>query len=85
MLNDEQSGLVAWEMLEETRQTHAELRRPSVLLRPDLFEDGDQFCAMYPDRERGCVADSLCGFGDTPEAAMLDFDAHYAGATHETP
>jgi hypothetical protein len=47
-----------------------ELVRPSVLFRPTLLQDGNAWLAMYGDLPTGCV-----GAGDTPAAAMADFDA----------
>ena len=47
-----------------------EMVRPSVLYRPELIQDGNAWLAMYGDLPTGCV-----GTGDTPEAAMADFDA----------
>ena len=42
---------------------------PSVLYRPTLMKDGDKWLAIYGDLPTGCV-----GSGDTPEAAMDDFN-----------
>ena len=47
-----------------------EHRRPSVLFRPTLSADGDQWCALYGDNLQVGVA----GFGETPEKAMIAFD-----------
>ncbi len=47
----------------------AEQQRPSVLLRPTIFKDGNQWCALYGDNLQKGVA----GFGDTPDAAMRNF------------
>jgi hypothetical protein len=49
---------------------HRELTRPSVLYRPSLTLDGNQWRALYgpnPD-------DGIAGFGSTPEEAMREFD-----------
>ena len=47
-----------------------EQQRPSVLYRPALERDGDQWCALYgADLQQG-----VAGFGDTPSAAMYAFD-----------
>jgi hypothetical protein len=32
--------------------------------------DGNQWCALYGDN----LQDGVCGFGDSPAAAMQDFD-----------
>ena len=45
--------------------------RPSVIWKPKLSIDGNQWCAMYGDDLQNGVA----GFGDSPELAMYDFDA----------
>ena len=60
------------EMLRCDFQTVAyEMRRPSVLFRPNLSMDGNQWCALYGENLQSGVA----GFGDTPALAMADFDA----------
>ena len=47
-----------------------EYGRPSVVWKPKLFRDGDQWCALYG----GDIQEGVAGFGDSPSAAMLDFD-----------
>ena len=47
-----------------------EMQRPSVLYRPSVGPDGDKWCALYGDD----LMHGISGFGDTPEAAMTDFD-----------
>ena len=44
--------------------------RPSVLYRPALLIDGDQWCALLGDN----LHDGVAGFGDTPADAMAAFD-----------
>jgi len=43
---------------------------PSVIYRPSLSVDGGKWCALYGDN----LQDGVAGFGDTPEAAMEEFD-----------
>lgn len=44
--------------------------RPSAVYRPSLSLDGNSWIALYGDNlQTGCV-----GAGDTPDAAMWDFD-----------
>ena len=50
-----------------------EYLRPSVLFRPKLSIDGDQWCALYGDN----LQDGIAGFGDTADKAMLDFDKNF--------
>ena len=61
----------AAEMTQETiRYVASSYERPSVLFRPKLSVDGDQWCAMYGDDLQSGVA----GFGVSPSKAMDDFD-----------
>lgn len=77
MINDVESGYVAANMVSAIEQmrcdiTH-ETTRPSVLYRPAISLDGNKWCALYGD-------DLVCGvsgFGDSPDAAMRDFDAQW--------
>ena len=46
---------------------------PSALYRPKLSIDGDQWCALYGDN----LQDGVAGFGDSPSAAMLDFNKQW--------
>lgn len=41
-----------------------------MLLRPKMLKDGEKWCALYGDN----IQDGVCGFGDTPEKASIDFD-----------
>lgn len=50
-----------------------ELKRPFMLLRPRIFRDGNQWCVLYGEN----LHDGVCGFGDTPEKASLDFDVNW--------
>lgn len=43
--------------------------RPSAVYRPTLTQDGNAWLAVYGDLPTGVV-----GCGDTPAAAMADFD-----------
>lgn len=45
--------------------------RPSVLYRPKLSLDGNQWIAIYGDN----IQEGVVGCGDSPAAAMLDFDS----------
>lgn len=52
-----------------------ELRRPSVVFRPNIFPDGDQWCALLGDN----LMEGVSGFGNTPEAAATEFDKAWYG------
>lgn len=46
---------------------------PSLVWRPRLFVDGDQWCALYGEN----LQDGVAGFGDTPDKAMRNFDLNW--------
>ena len=51
------------------------LARPSVMLGLVPIPDGDAWSVLYGEN----LQEGVCGFGDTPVEAMLDFDrAWYA-------
>ena len=50
-----------------------ELQRPSVLYRPALAIDGNMWEAMYGVNPM----EGVCGYGESPAAAMLDFDKNW--------
>ncbi|HET6788177.1 MAG TPA: hypothetical protein VFH49_09460 [Aquabacterium sp.] len=84
MLDDDKQNLVVNTICHFAEMTHAanssaaaqhesaaiEAQRPSVLFRPSLSVDGNQWCALYGDN----LQDGVAGFGDSPEAAMAGFD-----------
>ena len=47
-----------------------EMRRPSVLYRPRLSIDGDQWCVLYEAN----LQEGVAGFGESPSLAMGAFD-----------
>lgn len=53
-----------------------EQSRPCVIFRPSVYPDGDQWCALYGDN----LQEGVAGFGDTPEAAMRQFDIEWLNA-----
>lgn len=50
-----------------------EQQRPSVLLKPKIYIDGNQWCALYGEDLQSGVA----GFGDSPKLATQDFDKQW--------
>ena len=48
----------------------SEQQRPSVLFKPKVYIDGDQWCALYSEN----LIDGVCGFGDSPAKALYEFD-----------
>ncbi len=70
----------AWQhAAEEARQTAYEQRRPFMLLKPAVFPDGNQWCALYGDN----LQDGVAGFGDSPEDAMWNFDKAWRASLKE--
>lgn len=55
---------------QERMQTEAQRQRPFMLLRPKMYPDGNQWCALYGDN----IQEGVCGFGDTPGSAAAAFD-----------
>lgn len=54
-----------------------ERKRPFMLLRPKLFPDGNQWCALLgPNLQEG-----VCGFGNTPADAATAFDLAWLNQT----
>ena len=47
--------------------------RPSVLYRPSIAPDGNQWSALYGEN----IQEGVAGFGDTPALAMADFDKRW--------
>jgi hypothetical protein len=55
-----------------------ELRRPCLLFQPTLSKNGNQWCVLLgANLQEGCS-----GFGDTPDEAFRDFDAHFVHGVH---
>lgn len=77
------AGSVAWleqRMVEAYiagQQAADATMRPSVVFRPALRRDGDQWCALYGEN----VQEGLAGFGATPAEAMKAFDALWEQAS----
>ena len=58
---------------ELAQDVEREKLRPFYLLRPRVYPDGDQWCALYGENLQHGVA----GFGKTPADAAIDFDIHF--------
>lgn len=64
-----------WNAAEAAFQAEIKRQSPHVLMRPAIYPDGNQWCALYGEDLQNGVA----GFGDTPELACSDFDKNWAG------
>ena len=63
------------------QETCTYFMEPSVLYRPRIYIDGDQWCALYGDN----IQDGVCGFGDSPEKAMQDFNRNWLTSLTPNP
>jgi hypothetical protein len=54
-----------------------EKKRPFMLLRPKLYPDGDQWCALLGSN----LQEGVCGFGNTPAEAATAFDLAWLNET----
>lgn len=68
-----EAKLQAFYMAEDVERERA---RPFMLLRPKVFPDGDQWCALYGDD----LKEGVAGFGDTPAKAAAQFDVEWLNA-----
>lgn len=66
---------------ESARGALSEYERPSVLFRPSLSIDGNQWCALYGDN----LQNGLAGFGDSPDTAMRAFDMEWLKKIQPSP
>ena len=55
------------------QQAAAHYEAPSAIFRPKIYIDGNKWCALYGDN----LQDGVAGFGDSPSAAMYDFDLNW--------
>lgn len=71
------AGFLATQLMREVRQDIpgivAAWQRPSVLYRPSIVRDGNKWSTLYGSN----LMEGVCGFGDTPELAMQDFDRNW--------
>jgi hypothetical protein len=84
-MNDHESAYASARFVEIVSQVAEDIRvshtRPSVVFRPVLSIDGNQYCALFgADLQIG-----VAGFGDTPEKAMQDFDRNWFTPLRNSP
>jgi hypothetical protein len=54
-------------------ELYCNLRKPSIIYKPNISKDGNQWCVLYGKD----LHDGVCGFGDTPQEAMDNFDTNW--------
>lgn len=73
MITPEDSSMVAHQMLCAIQEIVACQTETHVIMRPRLFVDGNQWCALYGEN----LQEGVAGFGDTPAAACNDFNQNF--------
>jgi hypothetical protein len=68
-------------LLHIAESVELERLRPFFLLRPRVFPDGNQWCALYGDN----LQEGVCAFGDTPAKAATQFDIEWLNAKAGPP
>lgn len=63
-------GIEFWRTQHEFSNAAIAMQDAHVLMRPEIYIDGDQWCALYGEN----LQEGVAGFGDSPIAAMVDFD-----------
>ena len=86
-MNETDSNMAANSIAHEAEQAGfaircaaAEYERHSVIFRPKIYIDGNQWCVLYGDN----LQDGVAGFGDSPAKAMEDFDINFNTALKKT-
>lgn len=69
LLSDFHQSRIAEELVEAARESC----EPHALMRPRIYPDGDQWCALYGED----LQEGVAGFGVTPAAACLDFNTNW--------
>ena len=64
---------------ENIRAAASRYEAPSVLFKPKLSIDGNQWCALYGEN----LQDGVAGFGMSPADAMWDFDKNWNAVIKE--
>ncbi|WP_282372269.1 hypothetical protein [Pseudomonas sp. PS02290] len=84
-MNAEHSLMAAQSVSEQSRRCYSiiedHMTQPSVLYRPSLGIDGNQWCALYGED----LMNGVAGFGDTPELAMIDFNRNWSTPLRNSP
>lgn len=55
------------------------LIRPSVEYRPEIYLDGNKWCALYGVN----LQEGVAGFGDSPAEAMSEFDRNWTAKVNQ--
>lgn len=72
-----EAHMIQVSICEEAAIVRGKLTAPHVLMRPRVFPDGTEWCALYGDN----LQEGVAGFGATPAKACEAFDLAWAEAT----
>ena len=77
MLNDNDSSQAASQIIHAAHMMQerfhgylSDLSRPSIVMKPKIYQDGDSFCCLFGEN----IQQGIVGWGETPEKAMGEFD-----------
>ena len=70
ILSQGNDDLITAELVEAIRRVSHEWMRQSVLFRPKISLDGNQFCCLLGSN----LQEGIAGFGETPDQACRAFD-----------
>ncbi len=73
VIRDANLSFYADQVSQHAYRVLSEYERPSVKYRPTVVPDGNKWSALYGEN----LMEGVCGFGDTPEEAMRDFDNNW--------
>ena len=88
MMNDEYQSMTANGIIQQAwsaglawQHAAADHSTPAAIWKPKLSIDGNQWCALYGEDLQSGVA----GFGDSPELAMMAFNAAWVAKLSAAP
>ncbi|NBW15812.1 MAG: hypothetical protein EBR82_48280 [Caulobacteraceae bacterium] len=63
----------AYMVVQLVAEATAFISAPHTRMRPRIYPDGNQWCALYGVN----LQEGVAGFGDTPDKACADFDRNW--------
>jgi len=70
MLNQGDNNRITAEAVDAIQRVSYEYMRPSVIFRPKIYQDGNQFCCLLGEN----IQEGITAFGNTPDEATRNFD-----------
>lgn len=76
-MNNEDSSMAANAIANSAQRCYGEIvdfsTFPHVLMRPRIYPDGNQWCALYGEN----ILNGVVGFGSSPHKAVEDFNRNW--------